>query len=74
MKAIKPKLLKIVLKYCSQRDICRDIENQCKPKICKYFKHIVLKTWLKDIQGKHKRHWWECKEYKEYEAIVDFVY
>lgn len=48
--------------------------NQCKPKICKYFKYIVLKTWLKDIQGRHRRNWVNNKEYKEYEVIVDFVY
>lgn len=68
------KLMKMVIKYCSKRGICGATENQCKPIVCKYFKHIVLPTWLKDIQGRHKGHWGECKEYKDYEAIVDFVY
>lgn len=68
------KLIKIVSKYCSRRGICKQTENQCKPTKCKYFKYIVLKGWLKDIQRRHKRNWWDSKEYKQYEAIVDLVY
>ena len=70
---MKPKLIKKAIKYCSQRGMCK-YGNQCKPKKCKYFKHIVLKTWLKDIQGRHRQHWERCKEYKDYEKIIDFVY
>jgi len=68
------KIMKIVIKYCSRRDICRDTKKQCKPIKCKYFKFVVLPTWLRNIQGREGRDWGDSKEYKDYEAIVDFVY
>lgn len=74
MNTRKPHLLKTVIKFCSRIGICRDTEKQCKPKRCRYFKYIVLPTWLKDIKGRHKKHWKVCKEYKQYEDIIDYVY
>jgi len=66
--------MKIVIKYCSRRDICRDTKKQCKPIKCKYFKYIVLPTWLRDIQGREGRDWGDSKEYREYEKVIDLVY
>lgn len=71
---MNPKLIKIVIKYCSRRDICRDTEKQCKPAKCKYFKYVVLPSWRKDIRGRKGKHWGKCAEYKEYEKVIDYVY
>lgn len=70
---MKTKLIKIAIKYCSRRGMCK-YGNQCKPKRCKYFKYIVLPSWLKDIKGRQKGHWRGCGEYKEYEKVIDFIY
>jgi len=68
------KLMKVVIDHCSQRPICRDTTKQCKPIKCKYFKFIVLPTWLRDIQGREGRDWGDSKEYREYEKVIDMVY
>lgn len=70
----KPYLMKYVIKYCSKRDICRDVEKQCIPIKCKYFKYIVLPSWRKDIKNRKGEYWERSQEYKEYDAIVDLVY
>lgn len=68
------RLMKIVIKYCSRRDICRDTKKQCKPIKCKYFKYVVLPTWRKDIENRVGKYWGECKEYKEYDKVIDLFY
>lgn len=68
------RLMKIVIDHCSRMAICRDVLKQCKPIKCKYFKYIVLPTWLRDIQGREGRGWGDSKEYGEYEEVIDIIY
>lgn len=74
MKRIEARLKKIMTKYCSRKAMCRDTENQCIPKKCKYFKNVVLPTYLSDIQYRKGKYWLSSKEYADYRKILEYLF
>jgi len=73
MKKIEARMKKIMTDHCSQRGICKDTENQCIPKKCRYFKNVVLPTYRLDIRRRKGKYWLTGIEYADYEKVLDYL-